>query len=858
MVESRSSSPKSSLAAGDHLGPYEIVSLLGEGGMGVVYRAHDSRLGRDVALKIMRHASANAEQIARFSREARAAGSLNHSNIVAVFDVGTEGGVPYVVSELLEGETLRDRLRHGLLPLRKALDYGVQIAQALDAAHRKGIWHRDVKPANVFVTGDGRVKLLDFGIAKLNEQDQAPIADVETDEASHSREIRGTPGYMSPEQVRGGTLDHRTDIFSLGAVLYEMFTGARAFQRPTSVETMNAVLQAEPEDPLRVKPDLSPTAAAVVRRCLEKNKEDRFQSARDLAFQLQQLNDGTGSTASRLPSPRPRKRLAAIAAAVVGVSAVAILLWQALSTPAPSFQQLTFSRGRIGAARFASGGAAVVYSLAAQGHSLEVSRIDLADSPTSRSLDFGPGTDILATRAGDLALLREPVFVEGERFVGTLAVAPLGRAPHETGKNVEYADWSSSGDLALVQSSGNSRGQSRIEYPSGHTLYATDNVISFLRVSPDGEHVAFVEDQHGRRIPGGVVSTVDRKGTVTPLTDDWDSLRGLAWSPSGGEIWFTAAKQDGNRALRAVTMERKQRLVLEVPGSLTLWDIASDGRVLLTRDEERRAVVAVAPGDSAERDVSWFDLSGVSAISSDGRWVLCGDRFGVYRRGTDGSPPVLVISGTNAWSDALSPDGQTVLATMDLGRKLVVFPPGVSAPQTLEAAGVVSYSGAYWFPGAGETRVLFAGQRAGEGLRSYVQDIKGGPPKAITPEGSWGVAISPDGKWIAGPGSGQAIPLWPVDGGEKRVVPGSLEGERPVSWSADGGSLWLYRRGEIPAKIYKLDIATGRREAWKTINPPDSAGVYSIIEFRMTPSGNAYAYSYSRLLSQLYLVRGLK
>src|SRR5262245_1809475 len=304
------------LSPGDYLGPYRIVHLLGSGGMGEVYRAHDARLGREVALKIMRR-STDAEHVARFSREAKAAGSLNHPNIVAVYDVGEEGGVPYVVTELLEGETLRARLNRGPVPYRKAIEYGSQIAQALDAVHAKGIWHRDVKPGNVFVTNDGRVKLLDFGVAKLSERHPLAQADTVTADESRTGEIRGTPGYMSPEQVLGNEIDHRTDIFALGIILYEMFTGARAFQRNSTIETMNAVLQADPADPLKLNPGLSPVAAAVVRRCLEKNREDRFQSARDLAFDLQQLRDQT-ATVSKVVQPAASRRVKLLTAIVAG------------------------------------------------------------------------------------------------------------------------------------------------------------------------------------------------------------------------------------------------------------------------------------------------------------------------------------------------------------------------------------------------------------------------------------------------------------------------------------------------------------------------------------------------------------
>ena len=860
-VVARTSKAYISLQSGDRLGPYSIVGLIGAGGMGEVYLAHDPRLDRNVALKVLRRSSADADRVARFSREARAAGALNHPNIVAVFDVGTEAGTPYVVSELLEGETLRVRLDRGMPPYRKAVEYGIQIAQALDAAHAKGIWHRDVKPANAFITNDGRVKLLDFGIAKLSEQNDQQRAEDPTLEDSQTGEIRGTAGYMSPEQVLGQSVDHRTDIFALGAVLYEMFTGARAFHRPSNLETMTSVLQEDPADPLTINANLPPMAAAVVRRCLEKNKEERFQSARDLVFDLQQLREATGGTqplsAARSGRGRRGLRTTLAAAALAGGGALgAVLLWPRPAPPAaPTFEQLTFQRARIGGARYATGGQAVVYSEARQNNQLEISRLDLADLPGSHSLNFPAGTDVLAARTGELALSLDRRFVMGERFVGTLAVAPIsGGSPKVTAENVEDADWDPSGQLAVVRSTGDSGGPSKIEYPVGHTLYTTAGSIRFLRFSRDGQRLAFLEDPGGRGASGSV-AVVDLKGTVTKLTEELESVRGLAWSAAGDEVWFTAGAVRSNRAVHAVNLDRKQRLVHAAPGSLTLWDIAADGRALLTRDEERRAVVGVPPGDTAERDFSWYDDSGVADISDDGRWLLCGDRFGVYVRGTDGSPPTSLLK--DGFADDLSPDGNMVLATTDSQRKLVLVPRGAGSLQSLPSGGIItSYRGTRWFPDG--QRVLIAGVDAEGDVRSYIQDVKGGPPRALTPKRTWGVLVSPDGALIAAIGTGQAISLWPVAGGAPSPVKGSLVGDRPVAWSRDGQSLWLFRRSEVPGQVIKLDINTGRRHLWKTLVPPDAAGVYSIIQFQVTPTGHAYAYTYARVLSQLYQVHGLK
>ena len=692
--------------------------------MGVVYRARDPRLGRDVAVKVLRASSTAPEDLRKILREARTAGSLNHPNIVAVFDVGTEADVPYVVTELLAGETLRERLRRGLLPYRKAVEYGIQIANALDAAHAKGIWHRDVKPGNVFLTEDGRVKLLDFGIAKVAAAAVGP--EESTAEASKSSQIVGTASYMSPEQVLGGPLDHRSDIFSLGVVLYEMFTGAAPFVRDTSIDTMSAVVHADPPDPLILNPGLPPAAIALVRRCLEKNREERFQSVRDLAFDLQQLRDTTGR-AGPLPAVRsPARRwlvpTAVIASIALGVAGT-LLLWPLVhQRPAPTFEQLTFRRGRIGGARFTSDAQAVVYSQAREGNALEVWRMDLSESE-SRPLGYDTGTDVFAARQGELALGLRRRFMTGERFVGTLAVAPSGGgSPKEVAENVEDADWDPLGArLAIVRSTGEVGGDSRIEFPAGQTRYTTKGSIRFLRVSRDAQRIAFLEDSQGRGI-GGRVKVLDLSGGVKDLTDEWISVRGLAWSKNGDEVWFAAGASNTSRALRAVNLRRRQRVILETTGSLTLWDIAADGRILVTEDEERGAMVAQPPGETAERDLSWLDNSSVANLSSDGRWVLFADRAGIYIRATDGASPIyLGLKG--AFGDDLSPDGQTVLATTSSFGQLIVVPKGAGDPRPLPAHDIVAFRGARWFPDG--RRILFIGQEQGHGLRSYIQNLDG-------------------------------------------------------------------------------------------------------------------------------------
>ena len=310
------------MIAGTRLGPYEILALLGVGGMGEVWRARDTRLGRDVAVKVLpQDFVADADRLRRFEQEARTLATINHPNILAIFDTGTHGGAPYLVSEILEGHTLREVMRAGPLSSRKAIDHAQQIAQGLAAAHGKNIVHRDLKPENVFVTRDGRVKILDFGLAKLRTQDlkasvqnSKPPANSSTQtvllDQTDSGAVMGTPSYMAPEQARGDSVDQRADLFAFGCVLYEMLSGQRPFKRDTAIATMAAIMNDEPLDLSVIQPDLPLALSPIVRRCLEKQPERRFQSASDLAFALESIHDYPAVASQRCPlrsSKPPRK-----------------------------------------------------------------------------------------------------------------------------------------------------------------------------------------------------------------------------------------------------------------------------------------------------------------------------------------------------------------------------------------------------------------------------------------------------------------------------------------------------------------------------------------------------------------------
>src|SRR5450432_806863 len=336
------------LTLGTKLGPYEVVAPAGAGGMGEVYQARDTRLNRDVAVKILPAAfSRDPERMWRFQQEAQAIAALNHPNILAIHDFGEHDGSPYIVTEFLEGETLRQRLGAGALPVRKASEYAEQIARGIAAAHEKGIVHRDLKPENIFVTRDGRVKILDFGLAKLVRQEGSLTADAAT-LASQTEPgvVMGTIGYMSPEQVKGLAADHRSDLFSFGAIFYEMLSGKRAFHGDSSVETMSVILKQDPPELAETNRTVPPALERIVRHCLEKNPDERFQSASDIAFNLSNLSDISGNSTAMRAMKEPRSWFSplSVAAGLLFATVVAGLwFWpRNVATSAPVFHRLTY------------------------------------------------------------------------------------------------------------------------------------------------------------------------------------------------------------------------------------------------------------------------------------------------------------------------------------------------------------------------------------------------------------------------------------------------------------------------------------------------------------------------------------
>ena len=529
------------LPPGTKLGPYEIASTLGAGGMGEVYRARDTRLGRDVAIKVLPESVAkDADRLLRFEQEARTIAALNHPNILGIFDVGEQGATRYLVSELLEGETLRQKLEVGPVSIRRATEYAAQIANGLAAAHAKGVIHRDLKPENIFIVKTGGVKILDFGLAKAPQAATAAAGTLETVGITGTTPgmVMGTVGYMSPEQVRGERVDHRTDIFSFGAVLYEMVSGKRAFQRGSAVETMSAILKEDPPELSESSVAISPGIDRIIRRCLEKSPERRFQSASDLAFAIEALSGPSGASAAVQAIARPNRH-PWIAAAVIAVAvlAAAFAVGLRLARPSvPSFRQLVSGPGMISSARFTPDGQNVVYGAAWRGKPFELFTTRI-DSIESRSLTLPPADVTGISQAGDMLILLGWHSRYWWNMTGTLARTALsGGTPRPLLEDVCAADIDAGGkEVAVVRCGGS---QQTLEYPLGHVIYRTAGWVDHMRFSPNGDAIGFLDHP----IAGddrGYVAWVDRQGKVTRVTDEWGALKGLAWTPNGEELWFS-------------------------------------------------------------------------------------------------------------------------------------------------------------------------------------------------------------------------------------------------------------------------------------------------------------------------------
>jgi Tol biopolymer transport system component len=672
--------------------------------------------------------------------------------------------------------------------------------------------------------------------------------------------VLGTVGYMSPEQVRGRPLDHRTDLFTFGAILYEMLSGKRAFKGDTAADTITAILKDDPPELSQsAAGNISPTVERIVRHCLEKDPEQRFQSARDLLFDLELLSGATTATIRALAAPRSRRKMWMAAAALLLAVMVGLglaLMLRPHGAPLPSYHQLTFRRGTVWSARFTSDGHTIVYGAAWGGAPTDIFSAR-AESTESRSLGMANAQLLAVSSSGELAVLLNSQ-VQNFFSRGTLARVPLGGgAPREVLDDVAQADWSPDGqNLAVVRYVDH---KLRLEYPIGHTLYETDGAVARPRVSPDGQKVAFLE-QPSQLDTRGWVAVIDVKtGAKTRLSGEWTDEQGLSWSPQGDEVWFTASKAGEAHALYAVSLDGRERVVSRAPTALMLHDTSRDGNVLLTAYHSSTPIIGLAPGATAERDLSWIDDVGLYDLSRDGKTFLfqywgegSGPNYASYLRKTDGSPAKRLGDGAGI---TISPDGKWVVAVMNTPPQTVLLPTGAGQIRKLDRAGIESYGADHWFPDS--QQVIFTGFEPGHSPRTYAQDIVGGKPRPLTPEGITGNLVSPDGKVILVRNREGRFSLFSLTGGPSRPVHGLTLQDRVAGWSADGRWLYAYPAEQLPVQIYRIDLFTGRRETLREIRPFDAAGILNYPNVLLSADGRSYVYQLQRHLSVLYLAEHL-
>jgi serine/threonine protein kinase len=899
------------LVLGQTIGNYKILSLLGEGGMGEVYLAQDIKLGRQIALKLLpAQVTSDADRLHRFEQEAYAASALNHPNIVTIHEISQVDGEHFIVTEFIDGQTLREKMAESTIQLREALDMAIQLTSALAAAHLAGIVHRDIKPENIMLRRDGYAKLLDFGLAKLTEgkthrENEGTRAPVKTNPGM----LLGTVTYMSPEQARSLPLDGRTDIFSLGIVLYETIAHRLPFDGETSSDVIVSILEKEPIPLRQIAPEVPVELEWMIKKALAKDREQRYQTIKELHIDLQRLRqelelqakldglapvrlhdagrntDGSAkkSTGSLVPGAlnsgpfiegkAKSTTFGRRKVFIVGLAAIALFSLASfyagrkqVSLPSlPTFRQLTFRRGAISGARFSPDGNTIIYGASFDGKPIELFTSRL-ENPQSSSLNKQADIKSISS-TGEMAILLDCLEDNGECVNGTLAQLPLiGGTPRKLMEHVYQADWAPNGqDLAVVRSN---EGQFQLEYPIGTVLYKASGRIQYMRVSPKGDKVAFV-DQPVLGDDSGSIMTVDRRGQKRILSDGWKEEGGLAWTPSGDEIWFSAGKNGVNEIYAVASSGREPRLVFREQGNIGLKDISKDGRVLTQRGIPRSRMIGFTSDSKHERELAWFDWSTSADISADGKNLLfyewgsagAGNWF-VYLRAMDGlSEPVELGEGK---AFGLSPDGKWALALRGgVPPQLVLLPTGVGESRLLPRGDITEYHFASWFPNSNQ--ILFTGiVDPGHGMRSYVQDISGGLPQPISPEGQVALLVAPDGKRIvvfAPEGSDGRYYLSPINGAESTPIPGMEKGEVPIQWSADGRALYVRGPGDFSTKIHRIDLANGHRVLLREI-VPDQVGLIGIEVgpggIQITPDGKSYVYTYWTALRDLFLAEGMK
>jgi Tol biopolymer transport system component len=627
---------------------------------------------------------------------------------------------------------------------------------------------------------------------------------------------------------------------------------------------MSAILKEEPPDLSATNRNIPASLDRIVHHCLEKDPERRFQSARDLAFDLESLSERSAVAVAPRAARAPRVGRVATAAALMAALFLAYLVGRRVErgsgTRKIQFHQKSFQPQSIFVARFMPDGQTIVYSGATRGNSPELYSIR-PEYPEPRPLGL-PSTHLLAVSPqSELAVLTNARWINHRVFLGTLARLPLGgEAPREILENVRDADWSTDGSsLAVIREVG---GQDRLEYPIGTVLYQATGYLSDVRISPKGDRVAFFE--HPLKWDDrGSVAMVDRSRRKTVLTDVYSTEEGLAWSPDGEEVIFSAGASFGNLKVYAVTLSGRTRIALESAGGLKILDVSHGGRWLAVRDDSRRRILVRAPGEKSDRDLSWLDYSIYPVLSGDAQRVLFtdigesgGPHYTVCLRKTDGSSVIRLGEG---WGVGLSPDGAWALAVVPTSpQQLRLYPTGPGEARTLDRGNIESYDFAgSWFRDG--RSVLVCGHEPGHASRCFVQAVSGGPPRALTTEGTTAGVVSPDGRFVvARATSGDQFALYPTSGGAPTTLPSLTKNDTVLRWSTDGRFLWVRHRAEGRIPIERFDLETGRHESILEIVPGEAAGLLEIMRVSLADDPSAYAYDYWESFSHLFVVEGAR
>lgn len=804
---------------GTTLGKYRLEGLIGAGAMGEVYRARDTHLGREVAVKLLAATLADSpDRIRRLEAEARAAAAIAHPNIVTIFDAGVADGTPFIASELIEGETLRSLLDRGAVTDPRAL--GLQLARGVAAAHAQGVVHRDLKPGNLLVTSDGTLKILDFGLAKVaNERDA---------DSTEPGTLVGTSGYLSPEQARGEPADARSDIFAIGAILYELYGGTRAFGGATFAERLSAVLRDTP-------PALADPAWPVIARCLEKDPKKRFQSAGDLAWVLQ------GE-----PHEAPRRRAVAVVsrraflAGTAATGVAGIVVGRALNRAAPpraplvpTYEQLTYRPGRIDRARFTPDGGSIIYAALWEDAPSTIYTQRLAGGGI-HALELPPASILSVSSRGQLAISIDHHFGEGFQQRGQLALAPVdGGQPRSLGLDVQDADFTPDGDqLAILRAAG---GRFRLELPAGRVLLEA-GWLSNVRVSPDGRHVAVCVHASHHDNQGDVVVVPRDGGAARTIGARWSTLDGVAWAASGRALWISAAREGSNNSVHAHDLEGRELLHVSSIGRVRLFDARTGALAVAHTTGRVRCAGKASAG--AELDLGLSDVSLVGAIAHDGSAIVTSElgdvdvASGIYLRATDATTAHRLGGGI-----AFDIDGRGVLGSRGAAHALTVYPIDGSPPRPLALGDLSGVGRARWCADG----VIVAASRGGRPDRLWRVDATGTSP--LTDEGNApAFAVSPDGKSFAHITGEQLV----VD---RSPVPGVFAGDVVCGWAS---TREVYVRSyRTPIRVRRVDITSGTATPVVEIMPA-RLGLRGVNAFAIDRAGDTYAYSYTQELARLY------